>query len=484
MTENLCFKPATELANQIRRGVLSPIEVTEAYLDRIRERNDTLNAYITVIEEEAREQAREAERAVQADEDLGRLHGVPVAVKDFNAYKAGVRHTFGLKSFEDFVPDFNAPIVDRIEDAGGIILGKTNTPALGHKAMTDNKLQPPTPTPFDLEKTAGGSSGGSAAAVADGLTALGEGSDIGGSIRIPSSACGTYGLKPSWGRVPFGEPHDKFIRHTPFFEMGPITRTVGDAALMMEVLAGPHQSDPLTIPDDEIDYLGAIGRSINGLEIAYSPGLGMFPISPVVRTIVEDALEAFEIAGATVTQTDPEFQRTQAELADALITCIDLWLAELAENFQEAWGKDLLGEEREHVDEAVLESIKAGREVSGLEYRRSNKIRTDAYQSIQSLLQSYDLLVTPTLAVPPFAKGGDPPTQVNGQEINPFEGWFLTWPFNLTGHPVASIPAGFTDDGLPVGLQIVGQRFADDTVLAASAQFERINPWFHAYGPD
>lgn len=481
MSKELCFIPANELATQIRHGELSPVTVVDAYLERITDWNNELNAYITLIEEEARDRARKAERAVERGDDLGPLHGVPIAVKDFNAYKAGVRHTFGLKPFEDWIPDFSAPIVERLEDAGGIILGKTNTPALGHKGMTDNKITGATPTPFNLEKTAGGSSGGSAAAVAAGLTALGEGSDIGGSIRIPASACGVYGLKPSWGRVPFGEPNDAFIRHSPFFELGPITRTVKDAALMLSVMAGPHPQDPLSIPDDGTDYVDATTRSIDGWEIAYSPGLGSFPIDPAVTTVIEEALTAFETAGASVTRTDPEFQHSQEDLADSLITAVELWQGEIALNFKECWDIDLLGDHRDEVEDELIETMESGQQLSGMEFRRSNRVRTDAFHSLEALFEDYDLLITPTLAVPPFDKESKPPDTVADTEIRPFEGWFLTWPFNMTGHPAASIPAGFTDDRLPVGMQIVGPRFADGDVLAASARFEEIRPWADSY---
>ena len=268
MAEELCFTPATELAFRIRRRDLSPVEVVDAFLDRIEDRNGRINAYVTVLDEEARKKAKEAERLLGSGRPLGPLHGVPVAIKDLFDFKAGVRNTFGSKPLADFVPRQSVTYVERLEEAGAIVLGKTNTPEFGHKGATDNLLFGPTSTPFAPGKNAGGSSGGSAAAVADGLAAIAQGTDSGGSIRIPASFCGVYGLKASFGRVATASRPDAFVTHTPFSHSGPLSRTIEDAALMVDVMTGPHPRDPFSLPNDGTDYLVATRQSIEGMRVA------------------------------------------------------------------------------------------------------------------------------------------------------------------------------------------------------------------------
>jgi len=274
MNSEICYSPATELASRIRRGDLSPVDVVDAFLDRIEARNDDINAYVTVIEDRARERAREAERAVERGDHIGPLHGVPIALKDLLGFKRGVRNTFGSIPFEDFVPEENSIFVERLEEAGVIVLGKTNVPEFGVKGTTDNRLFGPTSTPFDLDRNAGGSSGGSAAAVADGLTALAHGSDAGGSLRIPASFSGVYTMKLTHRRIPTADRPNAFIGHTPYGHHGPLARSVEDAALMLEIMAGPHPRDPLALPDDGTDYRSAVHRSIEGLDITYTRDYG------------------------------------------------------------------------------------------------------------------------------------------------------------------------------------------------------------------
>ncbi|WP_458187947.1 amidase [Haladaptatus sp. NG-WS-4] len=472
------FDSAASLAAAIRRGERSPVDVVETYLQRISDRNDVTNAYVTVCGNMAREAAREAERAVQADEDLGPVHGVPVAIKDLYAYKRGVPNTYGSTVFADYVPEKDALVVERLEDAGAIVLGKTNTPEFGHKGVTDNALFGPTGTPFAPDRTAGGSSGGSAAAVADGLAPFAQGSDGGGSIRIPAAFCGVYGLKPSFGRVPYEGRPDAFSAHTPFALAGPITRTVEDAALMLDVLAGPHPRDPMSVPDDGTDFRGAVGRSIENLSIAYSSDLDIFAVDDRVSRVVGDAVERFADAGATVEQVDVDFGYTRQELVDHWLTVSRVKYAAMAENLRDE-GVDLLNH-REEVADVIVDLLESGSDVGGVEYKRTDVPRTSVFDAIQDVFDEYDLLVTPTVAVPPFEHGRIGPSEIDGEKVNSLLGWYLTWPFNLTGHPAASVPAGSVE-GLPVGMQVVGRRFADDTVLAASAAFERLEPWADRY---
>jgi amidase/aspartyl-tRNA(Asn)/glutamyl-tRNA(Gln) amidotransferase subunit A len=480
---DICSASATELARWVRDGTVSPVEVLEAHLDRIEELDDGINAFVTVTAEEAREEAAAIERAVERGEDPGRLAGVPVAVKDLENV-AGVRTTFGSKPLEDTVAEETALFVERLRDAGAVVLGKTNTPEFGHKGTTDNLVTGATGTPFDPSRNAGGSSGGSAAAVAARMAPIAQGSDGGGSVRIPSAWCGVYGLKPTYRRIPRPSEPDAFS-HTPFSQLGPHARTVEDAALMLDVMAGPGSGDPFVAPEDGADYLGALERDVSDLRVAYCPDLGTFPLDERVRDVVDDAVGAFEACGATVERVDSVFEHTYRELRESWMTGFFVSFAALSANLRESEGVDYLGTDREDTTPAFVEAIEMGNETSAVEYKRADNVRTSALLAVQELLEEYDLLASATLAVPPVENREDGntvgPTEIDGEPVDPLVGWCLTYPFNMTGHPSASVPAGLDDDGLPVGLQLTGRRFEDETVLAASAAFERERPWHDAY---
>ncbi len=486
MSEDLCFMPAAEMAARIRRRALSPVEAVDAFLARIDARNPVINAYTTVIADQARAAAREAERAVTSGAPLGPLHGLPIAIKDLYDFKPGVRNTFGSRPLANYVPDVYSTYIRRLEAAGAIVLGKTNTPEFGHKGITDNFLFGPTSTPYAPGKNSGGSSGGSAAAVADGLAALAQGTDGGGSIRIPASFSGVYGFKASFGRAAAAGRPNAFLNHTPFIHGGPLTRTVDDAALMLSTMIGPDPRDPFSLPDDGFDPIAATRRPIVGFRVAYSPDFGIFPVDARVATVVREAVPAFEAAGARVDEVTIDLKHSHMDLAH-------LWLRQVGVLYWDTveWargvGVDLLGAHRAEVTPQFVEMLEAVQGMSAIQYKRDDIMRTHVFDAVQDVFDSYDLLVTPTLAVPPVDNADDGntigPTSINGQAVEPLIGWCLTYPINFTGHPAASIPAGFTDDGLPIGLQIVGRRFADDTVLAASAAFERARPWHHTYPP-
>ncbi|MCU4754220.1 amidase [Halobacteria archaeon AArc-curdl1] len=464
------------LAERIRTGKITATEAVNACLDRIESQDEGINAFVTVTADEARKAAREADRAVSSGEPLEPLHGVPIAIKDLYGHKSGVRNTYGSVPFADNIAEKDALVVERLEDAGAIIVGKTNTPEFGHKGLTDNNVCGPTSTPFDTDRNAGGSSGGSAAAVAAGFVPAAQGSDGGGSIRIPASFCGVYGLKPSFGRVPYEGRPDAFSAHTPFALAGPITRTVEDAALLLDVMCGPHERDPMSVPDDSRDYLASVDDSVDGRRIAYSSNLDIFPVDEEVSKLVEKAAYRFEETGATVEAVDVDFGYDRDELIENWLTVSRVKYATMAERLRED-GVDLLGEHREHVAPELLSLIEDGSSISGIAYKRTDEARTAVFDTIQDIFERYDLLVTPTVAVPPVENGMFGPTEIAGESVDQWVGWFLTWPFNLTGHPAASVPAGRTDDGLPLGMQIVGPRYADDAVITASAEFERVQPW-------
>lgn len=478
MGDELAFTPATEIAARIRRGDLSPVTVVDYFLDRIHERNPDLNAFVTVCDERAREAAREAERAVESGADLGPLHGVPVAIKDLTDVE-GVPTTYGSNLFADNVATEDAIVVRRLEDAGAVVIGKTNTPEFGRKPMTTNDLHGATGNPWDHSKTAGGSSGGSAAALADGLVPLAQGSDAAGSIRIPAAACGIVGLMPDFGRVPMGNARaDAFVNTHPYTFVGPMARSVEDAALMLDAVAGPHERDPFSLPARTSSYTEAVERSVDSLSAAFTPDLGICEVDPRIAAVAEATVDDLREVGVTVEHTAPAFDGDWDWLHDPLEVLLQERYWGMYDTFKRDLGLDLLAR-REDVTDEVVSRIEKAMELDALDVRRAERTRTAGYDAVQDLFDEYDLLLTPTMGMPPFEKGTEPRT-INGEGIDPLHGWALTWPFNLTGNPTASVPIGFVDD-LPVGLQVVGPRLDDATVVAASAALERVRPWADSY---
>lgn len=459
----------------MRDGDLSVGEVTEAHLERIQERNARTNAFLTVTPELAREMAKAAQEAIDDGDILGPLHGVPLAIKDLYDL-TGVPTTRGSRLFEDQVATEDAPMVRRLKEAGAVIVGKTNLPEFGWGTTTDNALLGPTGTAFDPRRTAGGSSGGAGAALGDALVPLAQGSDAGGSIRTPASFSGVYGLKPTYGVVPNAGRPNAFMSHTPFINQGPMARTVEDAALLLDVMAGTHPRDPFSVPVST-DFRAAIDQPIGDLRVAYSPGFGIYPVSQAVRSTLEDAIPALEQAGATVERTDPDLDPSNEDILDAYYTFMSALFHSVFDSMEEQ-GLDPRGDDRDRLG-PDLATFVAGTPPSTREYWAANIVRTRVFDGIQELFADFDLLVTATLAVPPFPHG-EPPAEVDGFSVDPDRGWVLTQPYNLTGHPAASIPAGFVD-GVPIGMQIAGRRFGEADILAASAAVERKRPWRGAY---
>ncbi len=477
-TTELCFMPATELAARIRAREVSPVEAVEAVLGRIDELNPRLNAYCLVLHERARERARAAEAAVSRGEPLGPLHGVPISVKD-NLLMAGQPFTYGSRLLRDNVATEDSPVVERIEAAGAIVVGRTNTPEFAWRGSTDNRLFGETRNPWDLGRTAGGSSGGAGAAVAAGLGPLALGTDGAGSIRIPSSFCGLVGLKPSFGRVPFypSPGAAELIAH-----LGPMTRTVADAALLLDVITGPDERDRFSLPAPEerfADVAGGSsrlrpsteqvrcagsGRTEGMWRVAWSPDLGHIPVDPEVLELAEPAARAFADFGCEVEAPD-------LDLPDPAPILQVIY----AGNQAGAHGQRP-PEQLAEMDPGLVELIEEGRRLSIVDYGQAMVARAAYWDTMRRVFERYDLLVTPTISVPPFELGIVGPTVVNGRPVNHL-GWTLCYPFNLTGQPAVTVPCGFTAAGRPVGLQIVGRRFADADVLQAAAAFEQARPW-------
>jgi amidase/aspartyl-tRNA(Asn)/glutamyl-tRNA(Gln) amidotransferase subunit A len=477
--DELAYTTTTELAGRIRRRELSPVEVMDATIARIEARNPSLTAFVHTAFEEARTAARAAEHALTDGTEVGPLHGVPTAIKDLFDFKPGWPATFGgIPSLRDYTVPAYCVWAERMEAAGAILVGKTNSPVMGFRGVTDNPLFGPTRNPFDTTRNAGGSSGGGAAAVADGLLTFAEGTDGGGSVRIPAAWCGVYGYKQSWGRVPVVTRPNAFGATDPFIFEGMLTRTVADAALGLSVLAGPDPRDPYVL-DAPFDATGVCDRSIEGMRIAYSPDLGVFPVDRRVAAVVAEAVRAFEAAGAHVEEVSIDIPYDQRELGD-------LWCRMIAplsvigfDGFK-AQGYDLLGE----LPPEFLEWLEIAERLTIRDLARDQVMRSTVFDALQGVLAGHDLLVSPTLACLPVENGTDGntlgPAEVEGVEVNRLIGWCMTYFANFTGHPAASVPAGLAD-GLPVGMHVMGRRGADADVLAASAAFERVRPWAGAY---
>lgn len=480
----LAYVGAVELAARIRRRELSPVEVLDAVIERIEARNPSLNALVFTAFDEAREQARAAERALGSGAALGPLHGVPTAIKDLFDFQPGWPATFGgIPALREFSIPVQCTYAERMTAAGAILLGKTNSPAMGFRGTCDNYLFGPTRNPFDLTRNSGGSSGGSAAAVADGLLPLAEGTDGGGSVRIPAAWCNLYGYKASYGRVPSLSRPNGFGSLNPFLFEGTLTRNVEDAALALDVLAGYDDRDPLALPTDPAGFSAAVRRPVAGLRIGYSPDFGVYPVDRRVVEVVERAARRFESAGAVVEPVEFALRYDQRELSDLWCRLIIPLNIEALEGLA-AGGYDLTGERRGDLPPEYLRWIDEGYRMSALDVQRDQQLRTHVYDQIQGALRTYDLLLTPTLACLPVPNATDGntmgPTEVEGVPVDPLIGWCLTYLVNFTGHPAASVPAGEVA-GLPVGMQLIGRRYADADVLAASAAYERIAPWQDAY---
>ncbi len=482
-TDELAYTSVAALAGRIRRRELSPVEVLEATIARIEARNPSINALVHLGFDDARAAARDAERAVTSGAALGPLHGVPTAIKDLFDFKPGWPATFGgIRALKDYRLDAYCAFAERVERAGAILVGKANSPVMGFRGTCDNPLFGPSRNPFDTTKNTGGSSGGSAASVADGLLTFAEGTDGGGSIRIPASWCGIYGFKQSFGRAPYIARPNAFGGTDPFLFEGPLTRTVEDAALVLSAIAGDDPRDPLGagVPGD---LTGAVRRSIAGMRIAYTPHYDVFPVDRRVAGVVEEAVKAFEEAGAHVEEVALGIHHDQRELSDLWCRLIMPINVAAIEGFK-AQGIDLMGEHADDLPPQYRAWIQRGYELTALDVSRDQVTRTEIFDAFQAVFAEYDLIVGPTLCALPVDNrdGGETvgPSEVEGVAVDELIGWCPTYLVNFTGHPAASIPAGMAD-GLPVGMQIIGRRHADEDVLAASAVFERLRPWRDSY---
>lgn len=468
-TSGLSAIPAAELARLVRTREVSAAEVTQAALTRIGALDGQLHAFVELAADQARTRAAEIDAALARGEDVGPLAGVPVAVKDLIATK-GIITRSGSPAYQDFMPDEDDIVVERLQSADAVIIGKTTVPEFGYSAAGYSPVSPAARNPWNPALTPGGSSAGSGVAVASGMTPLALGSDGGGSVRIPASLCGLYGLKASMGRVPLypgcrDERYPGMSSWETLEHIGPMTRTVQDAALMMSVIAGPDARDRHSIPSGDVDWLSATALDVSGLRVAYSPDLGYLPVDPEVRAIVTAAARTFsDKLGCAVEEISPGIDNPQEHFWAMVFNDTDLrGMRAIADRHGDRMSPHLV---------ALVTRPWTAEEFSDAQMARKRLVN-----QMRRFMADYDLLLTPTLAVPAFPVGFQGPDCIDGQMTDPGSWLGFLNPFNMTGQPAASVPAGFTEGGLPVGLQIVGRHLADATVLAASAAWESASPW-------
>lgn len=474
---------AADTARLVRSKALSPVEAVQAAIDRIETRNPSLNAVIYKDYEGALAQARALEARIMAGEQVGPLAGVPSLAKDLFEFKEGWPSTLGgTPALRDYRPDFTSGPIAAMERSDAILLGKTNSSTLGFSGTTDNVLFGPTCNPFNIEYNSGGSSGGTAAAVADGIVPISGASDGAGSIRIPAAWCGVVGYQPSYGLVPMATRPNGFGNTAAFVYAGHSARTVEDAALGMSVLAEYDPRDPFSAKTN-IDFRAAIDRTVSGLRIGFTSNFGIFPVIAPVLEQVQQTAQALVEAGANLDDAGISLNHSSAELSTMLARQLCGGVIGLFEGLRAA-GIDLVGDHQEDLPERFLRIMTDAKQQSVIERQHDEMMRTTVLDAIESAFETFDLIIAPTVAVPAVKNSSEGivtgPSIVDGQSVDPLIGWCLTYLTNMTGHPSISVPAGLVD-GLPVGMMIIGKRFADADVLAAAAAVERVRPWTKLY---
>ena len=463
MSAELAFMSAVELAQCIREKKVTSLEATENFFERIDRLDSQLHSYLTLCRDQALADARAADEAVQRGSDLGPLHGVPISIKDLELTK-GVTTTLGSALFRDRVPDMDSIVVERVKASGAIILGKTNTPEFGLSGTTENKLGEPCRNPWNTERTPGGSSGGAAAALAAGLCTLSMGTDGGGSIRIPASFSGLFGIKPTQGRVPrYGGYGTPAANH--FSQSGPITRTVADSALLLQVVAGPDSRDVTSIRTAAPDFSAGLDAGVKGMRFAWSSDYGYAAVDPEVVSVTERAAQLFAGLGASVDDGN-------LNLEDPFPTFWDIF----ATASYTSYGH-MFDDNRNDFTDYGVTSMEHGRSVTGADLSRAIYEVDRLGRHMEEFFDDFDLLLSPTMAVPAFPIE-DRPSVIGGRNVDPFWGFVpFTYLINISGQTAASIPCGYSSDGMPIGLHIIGPRGSEARVLQAAAAFERAMPW-------
>jgi len=458
MHPDLCFLSATELTRLIRTREVSCEEVMRAHLEQIERVNPMVNAIVTLLPERALDGARMADAAIASGQPVGPLHGLPVAHKDLLVTK-GIRTTFGSPIYQDFVPDTDAILVERLRAAGAITIGKTNTPEFGAGSQTFNPVFGATRNPWDLTKTCGGSSGGAAVALACGMMPLADGSDFGGSLRNPASFCNIAGFRPSAGRVPSWPTVNAWFSLP---VLGPMARTVEDLALMLSATAGPDARAPISINESGSVFAGPLARDFRGLRVAWSRDLGGLPVDTRVTEALSSGRRVLEAIGVQVEDADPDLTD-----ADEVFRVLRAW------NFETSFGA-LLKTQRHLMKDTVIWNIEEGARLTGAQVGGAELKRTELYHRVRRFMEQYAFLAAPVVQVPPFDVNQPWVTEINGEKMHTYLDWMKScYAISATGLPAVSVPCGFTRDGLPVGLQIVGRHQDDFGVLQLAYAFQQ-----------
>jgi len=454
-------KSASNIAASIRNRKVSPVEIMLETIQRIEGLNPVLNAFSQTCFDRALDEAKAMEKRLAKGEYLGPLAGVPLGVKDLENAE-GMVTSFGCTAFRNNVAGQDSIQVARLKKAGAIVVGKTNVPEFGFTGFTKNRLYGVTRNPWNTERTPGGSSGGAAAAVASGMVPLATGSDAGGSIRIPACYCGCFGVKPSFGRIPHGPQEILFMTRT--WTLGPITRTVADAALYLDSVCGYHSSDPDSIPAPELSYAVAIKKPLKALKIGFNPTLGYARVQAEVMDLAHKALKVFEEMGHKVEIRDDLFP----DAGDAWSDLMGL----------EIYGqlKDRLDSIRPELGRTLAASIDHARVLTAEALLAHQRTRSVLQKRLADFFSSFDILLTPSMPTEAFGAKGPPPAEIEGAPVPLLGAVAFTYPFNLTGHPAATVRTGLTSSGLPAGIQIIAPHYRDDMVLRLAASYEEASP--------
>ncbi len=460
MNTDICFLTASELARRIRRKELSSSEVLEAHARQIERLNPQVNAIVTLVLDQARERARLLDETAARGEFFGPLHGLPIAHKDLTETK-GIRTTYGSPIFENHVPDFSTLLVERAQQVGAITIGKTNTPEFGAGSQTFNPIFGATRNPWDLSKTCGGSSGGAAVALACGMLPLADGTDLGGSLRNPASFCSVVGFRSSPGRVPNVPSRSAWNAMN---ISGPMARTVQDVALFLSAIAGPDPRSPLSIHEVGSRFAEPLDRDCKGLRIGWCADFAGIPLDRRVREVIDSQRKSFESLGCVTEDARPDF--SGADESFKTLRALTFYQQHHA----------LLEPHRARMKRTVIEEIERGSRLTGPQIARAETLRSELFARVAEFMRSYDFLVLPTVQVPPFPVEQEYITEIEGIAMASYVDWMRSCYFiSITALPAISVPAGFTLEGLPVGLQIVGRHQDDWGVLQIAHAFEQVS---------